>query len=985
MQRMTALEFVLFGISLVLLSKGHKQAARVLVFIALSIAVLIILEYALNIDLGIDQLLGSDYVRVRAPFPGRMSPVAAFGFLAIGVALVGLSRREPARYALALAGILGSVVVALGVIGILAYALGNHEGYGWGHFTRIAVHAAAGLAFIGVGTVACAWQESCVSQTSARWLPLSIGLGLGAGAVGLWQALMVHRENQIPMLSYIILVAGILAASLIAIAVSLAQTARLRSHQLQQGKEAFERLFEASPDTLLVTNRDGRIVAANQRTESMFGYARAQLMGQSIESLIPEGLRDHHRDHRQSYWSDPRMRPMGEGLDLNARRKDGSTFPVDISLSPLKSGDEMQVLAAVRDISERRFDEQALRESEERFRGVFEVSPLGLALIRPDFRLAKVNASLCRMSGYSEAELVGMNPFGITHPEDLTESIALAQRLFSGEIPFYQIEKRYVRKSGEIVWATMTATILRDPQGRPLFGLGMVEDITERKQTQEALRQSEERFRGLIEQGPIGVTLMDKDYRLIQVNAALCRMLGYSKEELMGMTPLDFTHPEDLDPSVNLKERAFASEVPLGKLEKRYVKKNAEVIWVCVTASVIHDEQGKPLYAMGMIEDITERKRAEAELRALTQRLSLAARSASMGVWEWDLATHLGVWDEMMFQIFGIPKRSRMTREDWAPLLHPDDLAKTRAFLGAIVRGKTQDTVEFRTVRPDGALRHVSAAGGAVVDKNGNVTGVVGIAMDITERKQLEHELEAAREQAVASARLSALGTMAGGVAHEINNPLGIIHATASDLRELIAEQGAAPPGVVARKSQVISDTAERIAKIVKSLRQISREGAGDPFRPTPLANIVGQTLEICRAKFKANGVALLLPRAIPKLNVPCREVQIAQALLNLLQNAFDAVVDQKDERWVRLEVQPAQGSVVISVVDGGPGIPSEIRSRVMEPFFTTKPVGKGVGLGLSLSKTIAEDHGGSLEYSEENGHTRFSLVLPLATKAEAA
>jgi len=113
--------------------------------------------------------------------------------------------------------------------------------------------------------------------------------------------------------------------------------------------------------------------------------------------------------------------------------------------------------------------------------------------------------------------------------------------------------------------------------------------------------------------------------------------------------------------------------------------------------------------------------------------------------------------------------------------------------------------------------------------------------------------------------------------------------------------------------------------------------------------------------------------------------VQIAQALLNLLQNAFDAVVDQKDERWVRLEVQAAQGSVVISVVDGGPGIPSEIRSRVMEPFFTTKPVGKGVGLGLSLSKTIAEDHGGSLEYSEENGHTRFSLVLPLATKAEAA
>jgi PAS domain S-box-containing protein len=338
-----------------------------------------------------------------------------------------------------------------------------------------------------------------------------------------------------------------------------------------------------------------------------------------------------------------------------------------------------------------------------------------------------------------------------------------------------------------------------------------------------------------------------------------------------------------------------------------------------------------------------------------------------------------------MFQIFGIPERASITREDWLPLLHPDDLATTQAFLATILQGKRQVTVEFRIVRGDGSMRYVSAAGGAVVDKNGSVTGAVGIAMDITERRQMEHALEAARQRAIVSARLAALGTMAGGVAHEINNPLGIIHAMATDLKEMVARQGSARPEVVSRKSQAICNTADRIARIVKSLRQISREGASDPFSPTPLANIVAQTLEICRAKFKANGVNLMLPRAIPELNVFVREVQISQALLNLLENAFDAVVGQKDERWVRLEVQPVRGSVVISVIDSGPGIASEIRSRVMEPFFTTKPVGQGVGLGLSLSKTIAEDHGGSLEYSEDKGHTRFSLVLPLATNARAA
>jgi C4-dicarboxylate-specific signal transduction histidine kinase len=151
------------------------------------------------------------------------------------------------------------------------------------------------------------------------------------------------------------------------------------------------------------------------------------------------------------------------------------------------------------------------------------------------------------------------------------------------------------------------------------------------------------------------------------------------------------------------------------------------------------------------------------------------------------------------------------------------------------------------------------------------------------------------------------------------------------------------------------------------------------------VAKIVADTLEICRAKFKAHRVELILPQAIPELSVPCREVQISQALLNLLQNALDAVLEGEGERWVRLEIEPRHDAVALSVIDSGPGIPVEIRARVMEPFFTTKPVGKGTGLGLSLSKTIAEDHEGSLEHGEDHGHTRFSIILPLARGAGAA
>ena len=761
-----------------------------------------------------------------------------------------------------------------------------------------------------------------------------------------------------------------------------AEAALAREEKLRRTQEQYRTIIETTNDGVWMIDSDFRTTFVNVRMAELLGYTPEEMLRRTpFDFMFPEDIRGE-RAGLELRWKGVR-----EVFYTRYRRKDGSELWALVSSTAVSAvaGTFDGALTMQSDVTMLRKSEEALRQSEKLFRGVFEISPLGLALIQPDYRLAKVNASLCRMSGYSEAELIGKNPFDLTHPEDLQQSMSLAQRLFRGEIPYYQIEKRYIKKSGEIIWATMIATILRDRQGRPLLGLGMIEDITDRKRTEAALRQSEERFRSLIEQAPIGITLVNRDYRLLKVNAALCRMLGYSEAELMRMTTLDLSHPEDRQPTINLTERLFKAAIPMHKQEKRYVKKTGEVIWGSVTASLIHDQEDKPLYAMTMIEDITERKRTEAELRALTQRLSLAAQNASLGVWDWDLSSDMGVWDDRMLQIFGIAKRAYVTREDWVPLLHPDDLAKTQAFLSAILRSKTQDTVEFRILRPDGSLRYVSAAGGAAVDKDGKLTGVVGIAMDVTERRQLEQELETARQQATVSARLAALGTMAGGVAHEINNPLAIIHAMASDLAERVATQGSSPPEVVARKSQVICNTAERIAKIVKGLRQISRESTGEPFRPTPLANIVAQTLEICGAEFKANGVELLLPGAIPELDVPCRKAQIAQALLNLLQNAFDAVVGEKGERWVRLEVQPGRESVVISVIDSGPGIPSEIRSRVMEPFFTTKPVGKGVGLGLSLSRAIAEDHGGSLEYSEEKGHTRLSLVLPLATTAKAA
>jgi len=223
---------------------------------------------------------------------------------------------------------------------------------------------------------------------------------------------------------------------------------------------------------------------------------------------------------------------------------------------------------------------------------------------------------------------------------------------------------------------------------------------------------------------------------------------------------------------------------------------------------------------------------------------------------------------------------------------------------------------------------------------------------------------------------------MAGGIAHEINNPLGIIHAYASDLLEMVRESEVTA-AAVERASTRIVETAKRIENIIKSLRHLAREGNTDPMLPASMQELVEGILELSRERCRMNSIRLTCSLIDPDLRVACREVQIAQAILNLLQNAFDAVVENAGDKWIEISVGVAGNSVVVSVSDSGPGVPSNIRDRIMEPFFTTKPIGKGMGLGLSLAQSIAKQHGGELTLGELEGHTCFSLTLPLRDEGQ--
>lgn len=246
------------------------------------------------------------------------------------------------------------------------------------------------------------------------------------------------------------------------------------------------------------------------------------------------------------------------------------------------------------------------------------------------------------------------------------------------------------------------------------------------------------------------------------------------------------------------------------------------------------------------------------------------------------------------------------------------------------------------------------------------------IGIDITERKRVEQALDEEHQRRLQDAKMASLGEMAASIAHEINSPLAIIQGNA-EILEAYTDQ----PERVEKTAKKIQKTVMRIAKIVKSLKTYSRNGESDPFEANSLSEIVEDTLELCQKRIKNSGAELHVDEIPKDFLFDCRPTEISQILVNLLNNASDAIADL-EEKWIRLEFEQKKDYFILTVTDSGPGIPEEIRDKLMEPFFSTKEVGKGTGLGLSLSKGFTAEHNGEFEIDGNCKNTRFVIRLPI-------
>lgn len=411
---------------------------------------------------------------------------------------------------------------------------------------------------------------------------------------------------------------------------------------------------------------------------------------------------------------------------------------------------------------------------------------------------------------------------------------------------------------------------------------------------------------------------------------------------------------------------------------------SGEYRWFLISGSGYFDRSGNLVRILGSISDIENKKNAELALSRSEKRFSTMISNILGAVYQTDITKEpwgLTFISDPIQKITGFAPEELIHNKEISYFnLLTDDSWKSyqQEIFNAIKKDRPYE-LEYQIFDKDRHVRHVYEKGRCVFDENRNPLYLEGFVLDITDRKEYEAQLETTKAKSIASAKLASLGEMAGGVAHEINNPLAVISLNASQMIELI-EDPEINKGELKIFAEKILKTTTRIDRIVKGLKSFARGGEIDPFISTSIKSIIENTLELCSEKLKKHSVDLRL-KNIVDISIECRESQIGQVLLNLISNSVDAI-DKLEDKWIEIEVKDLDGYIVLDVTDSGNGIPDDVAEKIMQPFFTTKDVGKGTGLGLSISKGIIESHKGRFRLDRKSPHTKFSILLPKFQKS---
>jgi PAS domain S-box-containing protein len=500
----------------------------------------------------------------------------------------------------------------------------------------------------------------------------------------------------------------------------------------------------------------------------------------------------------------------------------------------------------------------------------------------------------------------------------------------------------------------------------------------DRETAEDALRASEERWRNLFENAPVGIALTGSPGKFVAVNPALQRMVGYSEAELLGLSAADITHEEDWAVTTEILTAYAAGQPRTPRFEKRYRRKDGGVIWAEVSAFVVPVAGSAPLLG-GVVVDITDRKRAEDELRRSEAALADAQEISHTGNWRWKVGTgEVSVSAELRRILALDPAAPALSAPEFIAMVHADDRAAFQEALDRAVRERRQFEHEYRQVLFDGSIKHLHNVGRPDVGESGELE-YVGVVMDITERRRAEEALREAQAELARAARLTTMGELAASIAHEINQPLtAIVSNGGAGLRWLNRETPAVDEAREAI-ARMVSD-GKRAGDVIRGLRALAKK-SGPQLMALDIDDVIRDVLALTHGELQRHGVVLRTDLATGDRFVRGDRVQLQQVLLNLILNGLDAMNAVTDTKELTVSSTLADpGGVLVSVEDTGTGLDPAIALRIFEPFFTTKA--DGIGMGLSICRSIIEAHGGRLWASPRAPHgTALRFTVPIGVE----
>ena len=649
--------------------------------------------------------------------------------------------------------------------------------------------------------------------------------------------------------------------------------------------------------------------------------------------------------------------------------------------------------------------EEAVRESEERFRLTIDEAPIGMALVSLDGRFVRVNRAFCAVVGYEPAELTTLTFQDITHPEDVDTGLALVDKLARGEIPRCQFEKRYIRKNGTVVDAMLSASILRDPAGAPLYYISQIEDITERKRVEKELRDANAFLDAIIENIPLMLFIKESaSLRFVRFNRAGEDLLGWPRQSLVGKSDFDFWPREQAEFFVQ-KDRETMKRGNVVEIDEEPIQTRHQGVRTLYTKKVpILDPSGSPLYLLGISEDITERRRIEKERRLLAE-VSVAL-SASLD-YEQTLATvaelavqRVGDWCAIdVMEGHGQIRRLKVASADPGkaalcavleqisfdrdlPHLARSVLDRRRSF---VIEHVTSDHLEWFAQGPE-HLRTLQATGltsliGAPLLMRGEPIGVLLFGSSNPNRIYGQDDLRWAEPLAdrsavaIENARLYRASVEAahrrdqvlGVVAHDLRNPLStILLQTSARSRQ---------------PNEVIHRAATRMNRLIQDLLDVSLIETGQlsiQRAPVSGSELVVEAVETQKMFATSSSVELRLDIDTEVAEVWGERDRLLQVFENLIGNALKFTAAGG---WITVGAASNEQEVVFWVADSGSGIGPDDVPRVFDRFWqATRGDRRGAGLGLPITKGIVEAHGGQIWVESKLGRgSTFFFSIPRA------